>query len=345
MITISSNLATGFVVDVITNSTNIDDLHETSDPRWDAWIAKRRYTENLLKKLDLYDNQLVLSKTYPTNSGQIYGGAEQVIVNTWGKNLLQPCCAASLMLYIMESNGLTDEEKEYAKSVLFHTLDSNYTPTGRAYPAGTLFYDKSGEAYDTVEDISHFTLPNGQKGVLTIFSNGFQRGESDFYVIARFAEMILAKFQLNNGSPPTFTVTADQNITCSGPSAKVHKRDATSPDTIGNTFFTMSTSAGDTPDVCTIQVHIPKEGLYAVHVYTPTYDHMTDGSTTITFHDKYQASATAYQPRETMSSWAPVGEYIFTAGTLSMQITNANVKKASGEHVINAVRFSMYPLP
>jgi hypothetical protein len=236
MITVSSNLATGFVIDAITNTTNIDDMNSTSDPRWSEWIQRRRYTENLLISLGLYENQRTLSKTFPTNSGQGPVGAEKIIIDTMGRNLLQPCCAASIMLYIMEH--LAPNERDYAKSLLYHTLESAYTTIGRGLPAGTVLYNKVGEAYDTVEDIAHFTLPNGQQAIMAVFSNGFQRPESDSYILARFAEVLIERLRLNDGSPPVVISTADTaDLTCEGSTIVKHVTDASSPDAIGKTFF------------------------------------------------------------------------------------------------------------
>jgi hypothetical protein len=345
MITVSSNLATGFIVDILTNTTNIGDLTSASDPRWEEWITKRRYTENILKRLNLYDNQRVLSKTYPTNSGQIYAGAEKVVTEVFGKNAMNPCCAANLMLYVLESNGLSEAEHEYAKSLLYHTLDSPYTATGRGFPAGTLLYDKTGDAYDTTEDISHFTLPNGQTGILAVFSNGLQRGDQDFRVIARFAEMVIEKLKLNAGGPPVISVTADSGqIVCQGPTSKKRASSKSSPDTIGSSFYTFSASASVNPDVCTVTVEIPSEGLYDVHVYTPTYENLTT-STQFEIKDKYRANLVVYDPQQAVSTYAYIGEYVLTGGTQTIIIANHDVKKIAGESVVNAVRFSKYPSP
>jgi hypothetical protein len=48
MIIISSNLDTGYVVDAITNTTNIDDLTSINDTRWVHWFYQRLSTERLL---------------------------------------------------------------------------------------------------------------------------------------------------------------------------------------------------------------------------------------------------------------------------------------------------------
>jgi protein phosphatase methylesterase 1 len=79
MIIISSNWDTGYVVDAITNTTNIDDLTSVNDTRWSQWFNQRLFTERLLKDLNLYENQILRSKTYPTNSGKLPVDSEAVL--------------------------------------------------------------------------------------------------------------------------------------------------------------------------------------------------------------------------------------------------------------------------
>ncbi|CAF4737665.1 unnamed protein product, partial [Rotaria magnacalcarata] len=75
-------LDTGYVVDAITNTTNIEDLTSTNDTRWSTWLYERLSTERLLKELNVYENQIIRSKTYPTNSGQLPIGSESVLLRT-----------------------------------------------------------------------------------------------------------------------------------------------------------------------------------------------------------------------------------------------------------------------
>jgi hypothetical protein len=172
MVIISSNLDTGYVVDAITNTTNIENLYSTNDTRWSDWYDQRLSTELLLKELDLYANQIVRSKTYPTNSGQSPFGSESVLIASGQRNFLQSCCTASFMLYLMQTRPIN--ELEYMKAMLYRTHYSDQTTFGSGLPAGTIIYSKSGNAYDTVEEIAYIILPNGKEIILSAFSNGQQ---------------------------------------------------------------------------------------------------------------------------------------------------------------------------
>jgi len=104
MVIISSNLDTGYVVDAITNTTNIDDLTSINDARWAHWFYQRLSTELLLQELNLYENQILRSKTYPTNSGQGPVGSEAVLIRSpLQPNRLQSCCTASYILFLMQT--------------------------------------------------------------------------------------------------------------------------------------------------------------------------------------------------------------------------------------------------
>ena len=58
---------------------------------------------------------------------------------------------------------------------------------GNGLPAGTILYSKSGNAYDTVEEIAYIILPNGKEIVLSAYSNGLSEiTANDFYILGRF---------------------------------------------------------------------------------------------------------------------------------------------------------------
>jgi protein phosphatase methylesterase 1 len=337
MITISSNLATGFVVDVITNTTNIDDLTSMDDPRWESWIYKRRYTERLLQKLGLYDNQVVLGKTYPTNSGQMPVGAEKVILDKISGNRLQPCCTASLILYIMTQ--LPQDEFEYAKTLLNHDINGHDAVTGRGLPAGTLVFNKDGRAYDTLEEISYIMLPNGQDIVLSVFTNGYQRGESDYYVLGRFAEMLIARLKLNEGGLPT-VYGLPEDLEC-GIGARKHDTDKNAPDAIGKYYYTMRGTQLGRPDYCSWYIPLKEEGLYSVMIWIPSYNGSM-GQASVKVTKAHGTGLFSYDQHASIGSWAPVGDFIF-GKYARVTITNEGAESEGTTIVANAVRLSKYP--
>jgi hypothetical protein len=338
MIVYSDNVETGFVVDAVTETRNIPDLNSTSDPRWQSWINKRMYAQNLLQKLELLDNEVVLSKTYPTNSGGDRYGAEKLLVQEYGMNQMQPCCAASLMLHVM--NELTEEETDYAKTMLFHRRNDNWSPFGYGLPPGTILWDKSGDAYDTVEDIARIVLPNNQEFILVAFSNGLQR-ETDFGVLGMFAEKVIDAFGFLHKAPgpAIVTLTADMksNFTFSGAWKINTDISGTAPDRIGQTIYTVQQNQQANFYWTT---YVPA-GFYEISIYIPT---VSSQSSTITVSVKH-----AYGTEDTTltvapSRWNKIGDYILVEGLQNQIVTI----KSSGDStpkliVSNAVRFAQYP--
>ena len=335
MIIISSNLDTGYVVDAITNTTNIDDLTSVNDTRWSHWFDQRLSTERLLQSLNLYENQIVRSKTYPTNSGQGPVGSESVLLRSpLQSNLLQPCCTASFMLYLLQTRPLN--EQEYMKALLYRTLDSTDSTFANGLPAGTILYSKVGDAYDTVEEIAYIILPNGQEIILSAYSNGLQRLASDFYILGRFAELVLNQFSLNSSSTVVFT-TDDQDIyTCSSP--PVTHNTSLPKDNIGSSLITFT-------DSCIIHPTLSKRGVYSVSIWTPSYFTSSSPSNAVlnvAVTDAYNFTegddGYRIDQRVRISQWITVGDFVLNPGR-----QNVYLKAVNELSVFNAVRFSMRP--
>lgn len=138
MITYSDNLETGFVVDTISEQTNIYDMTNASDPRFLPWLAKRNFTQNYFRELNLIGNQIFIGKTYPTNSGEWPLGSEAVQRSYTGSNAMAPCCAASLILHTMYR--LPKEQTEYAKRLLFHRHFDDWSAIAPALPPGSKYF-------------------------------------------------------------------------------------------------------------------------------------------------------------------------------------------------------------
>ncbi|CAF0812388.1 unnamed protein product [Adineta ricciae] len=335
MIIVSSNLDTGYVVDAITNTTNIDDLTSTNDTRWSNWLNQRLYTERLLKDLNLYENQIIRSKTYPTNSGQSPVGSETVLLRSpSSRNLLQSCCTASFMLYLMQTRP--KNELDYMKSMLYHTLESEQTTFGNGLPAGSRIYSKVGNAYDTVEEIAYIILPNGKEIVLSAFSNGFQRPASDFYILGRFTEMVLEKFSLNSSATQIFTTDNEDIYTCNSDMMKYTS--SLPKDTLGQSLITFNTS-------CIIHPTLTERGVYTVSIWNPSYLNSTSGATSrinVAVTDAYDETdgdyGYVYNQQTTVSRWVSVGDFLLNPGRQTVYI-----KALNQQSVFNAIRFSMHP--
>ncbi|CAF0722768.1 unnamed protein product [Rotaria sp. Silwood1] len=335
MVVVSSNLDTGYVVDAITNTTNIDNLTSVNDTRWPDWCYERLSTERLLQELNLYENQIIRSKTYPTNSGQLPTGSELVLLRSpYQRNLLQSCCTASFMLYLMKTRS--NNELQYMKSMLYRTLESDHTTFGNGLPAGTILYSKSGNAYDTVEEIAYIILPNGKEIILSAFSNGFQRRATDYYILGRFAEMILNKFTLASPSTILFTTDNQHIYTCANNPIKYTT--SLPKDNIGQSLITFNNS-------CIIHPILSTRGVYTVSIWNPSF---LDSSTNINSRlnvavtDAYNYTdgddGYVYDQQASLSRWISVGDFVLDAGR-----QNVYLKALGQQSVFNAIRFSMHP--
>ena len=332
MIIISSNLDTGYVVDAITNTTNLDDLTSVNDSRWSHWFNQRLTTERLLQGLNLYENQIVRSKTYPTNSGQGPVGSEDVLIKAPLRgNLLQSCCTASFMLYLMQTRPAN--EVQYMQDLLYRTLVSDYTTFANGLPAGTVLYSKVGNAYDTLEEIAYMILPSGREIVLSAYSNGFQRGASDFYILGRFAELVLSKFSLDLPSTRIFTTDNPDIYACSH--KPVRHNSSLPKDTIGSSLITFT-------DSCFINPTVSERGVYTVSIWTPSYFTSSNVRLNVAVTDAYNFTDGDYgyviDQRVSVSRWVPVGDFILNPGRQTVYI-----KAIDDEAVFNAIRFSMHP--
>jgi protein phosphatase methylesterase 1 len=335
MVTVSSNLDTGYVVDAITNTTNIDDLTSVNDTRWAHWFQQHLSTERLLQELNLYENQVVRSKTYPTNSGQSPIGSEAVLRRSpLPGNLLQSCCTASFMLYLMQTRP--PNELQYIKGLLYHTLDSAFTEFGNGLPAGTILYSKYGDAYDTVEEIAYIILPTGQEIILSAFSNGFQRRPGDFFILGRFAELVINKFSLNSPSTITFTTDNQDIYTCQNEAVKYNS--SLPKDNIGNSLITFNSS-------CIIHPSLSARGVYSVSIWNPSYFNSLPNPTAglnVAVTDAYNFtdgdSGYFIDQKVTFSRWVSVGDFLLNPGR-----QNVYLKSLNQLSVFNAIRFSMHP--
>ena len=149
----SDNVATGVVVDAITGAPN----GPVEGADYDAWFARRLYTENLLAQHDLLAGQKFINKTYPTNSGEEPAGLEALARERHGRNSMNADGAANLMLALV-TGEFGEPAAEYIRSRLRRPLVSRNSSMGGGFPEGTVYESKIGDAYDTLAEIVHAEL-------------------------------------------------------------------------------------------------------------------------------------------------------------------------------------------
>jgi hypothetical protein len=199
MIVMSRNVATGVVVDTITGAPN--GPVEGADVG--AWIEKRRYTERVLGQAGLLGNQRLFTKTYPSNSGEGPAGLEELAWKQLGRNAMSTNLAAGLML-ALQSGSIEPQATQYVRSLLRRPTFSSHGSLGTGLPPGSLHENKSGVAFDTLEDIMYAELPNGRRLIIAALSNGWDQREPQPWDIARlgrFTELLVERLGLAQGLP------------------------------------------------------------------------------------------------------------------------------------------------
>jgi sterol desaturase/sphingolipid hydroxylase (fatty acid hydroxylase superfamily) len=206
MIVESDNVATGFVVDAISGAVN--GPVEGADV--EAWIERRRYTERVLEQAGLLGGQRLFTKTYPTNSGEEPADLEKLAWQRLGRNAMSADLAARLMLAI-QSGTLEPQATAYMRSLLRRPTFSPHSALGAGLPPGTLYENKIGVAFDTLEDIVYAQLPNGRRLIIAAFSNGLDEHDAepwDVTRLGRFTELLLDRLGLRGGMPTSLYVNA-----------------------------------------------------------------------------------------------------------------------------------------
>ncbi len=185
----SDNVATGVVVDAITGAVN----GPAEGVDFDAWFARRLYTENFLAEHGLLDGQRFINKTYPTNSGEEPTGLEALARERHGRNSMHPDGGAQLMLALV-SDEFGKPAAEYIRSRLRRPLVSRNSSMGGGFPEGTVYESKIGDAYDTLAEIVHAELPDGRRLIIAAFSNGRDPDgpdEQDLTALANFSRLLI----------------------------------------------------------------------------------------------------------------------------------------------------------
>ena len=199
MLEVSDNVATGVVVDAITGVTN----GPVEGADFEAWLARRLYTEDLLKDHGLLGNQRLVNKTYPTNSGEMPQELEKLALERHGRNSMTADGSARLMLAVI-SGEFGAAATDYLRLRLRRPRISPESAMGGGLPEGTVFESKFGSAYDTLAEIAHAELPDGRRIIIAAYSNGRDPDgpdEQDPSALAGFAALLLERLTTPQAGP------------------------------------------------------------------------------------------------------------------------------------------------
>ncbi len=175
MVAVSSNDATGFVVDSITGTTSGPEL---AGREWERW-KDRRNAVNRFFQARGYGDVNANQKTFCEDA---YGREQAFRDGGKNRNRMTPDAAARLFSQIVRGEiagaGGTRE--------MLGLLSRNVTPAkpyeemesedarlaGQKLPPGTRFWSKSGDAYDVHHLVARVVLPGGADFVLAVFTKG-----------------------------------------------------------------------------------------------------------------------------------------------------------------------------
>jgi beta-lactamase class A len=186
MIVDSLNEATGYIVDLLTDTTSGPEL---SSAEMEQWHDKREWVNRYFTSLG-YTNINVNKK--PWCEGP-YGRETQAIkLYDPKRNWLTTDATARLLMEIVTGKAVSKARCEQMKELLARDYSNsantnrqakNYT--GSALPSGAKLWSKAGWTSETRHDAAYVELPNGARFVLVIFTVNHAENQDILSYVAR----------------------------------------------------------------------------------------------------------------------------------------------------------------
>jgi len=194
MITVSSNDATGFVVDCLTGTTSGPQL---TGREWEAWKEKR----NAVNRFFQTRGYRGLNANQKTFCEDAYGREQAFREDGKNRNSMTPDLVARLFVQIFRGEIVGPEGTREMLKLLSRDIGSEQPLeemeqedarlAGHGLPAGARFWAKSGDAYDVHHLVARVLLPNGSDFVLAVFTRGVKTVPD---VIPRVFQKVAAHF-------------------------------------------------------------------------------------------------------------------------------------------------------
>jgi beta-lactamase class A len=194
MITVSSNDATGFVMDSITGTTSGPEL---SGREWEEW-KERRNAVNRFFSARGYKDFNADQKTFCEDA---YGREQAFRDGGRNRNRMTTDLVARLFKEIARGEiagpagtqeMLTLLSRDVTPAKPFDDLElEDARLSGQRLPSGTRFWSKSGDAYDVHHLVARVGLPNGSDFVLAVFTKGVKAVPG---VIPRVFERVATRY-------------------------------------------------------------------------------------------------------------------------------------------------------
>jgi hypothetical protein len=214
------------------------------------------------------------------------------------------------------------------KSLLQRERYGGHGGFGRGLPPGADFRAKNGLAYDTLQEIAAFTLPDGRRFVVAAFSNGLDKEDPphDVGTLGGFIEELLSLRPPSAGeSSGTWMRIADASDTA-----------VASPDWNGTARKGARSESGrvyqsDSADAeFSWRIAVPAPGRYEVSTWYPA----ADGQSSSAAYSAAGIQLATLDQRRWNARWLPLGT-VDVAG-LELEVTVRN--GGTGTLVADALR-------
>lgn len=175
MITVSSNDATGFVVDSITGTTSGPEIADAAE--WKTWQARRNAVNDWYRRRG-YTNLNANQKTFCEDA---YGREQAFRHGGRNRNRMSAAEAARLFKELSEGEVAGPERTDEMMTLLSREIGPEKLEdaeledarlAGQGLPKGSRLWAKSGDAYDYHHLVGRIRLPNGEEIVLAVFTKG-----------------------------------------------------------------------------------------------------------------------------------------------------------------------------
>jgi beta-lactamase class A len=186
MIVDSLNEATGYVVDLLTDTTSGPELPPTE---FEAWFAKRQAVNRYFTSLG-YQNINVNRKTWCEGP---YGREKQLANQSPpdNRNWLTTQATARLFTEIVTGRAVTPARcKQMMALHERQPFDANANTQSREYtgavlPAGSKLWSKAGWTSEVRHDAAYVELPTGERFILVTFTVGHSKEKEIVPAVAR----------------------------------------------------------------------------------------------------------------------------------------------------------------
>ncbi len=194
MVTVSSNDATGFVVDSITGTTSGPEIADPAE--WRKWKARREAVNDWYRPRG-YTNLNADQKTFCEDA---YGREQAFRDGGKNRNRMTAVESARILKEIVRGEvagpALTDEmltllSRSTGPDKLDETEQEDARLAAQGLPKGSRIWAKSGDAFDFHHLVARVVLPNGAEFIVAVFTKGVKDVPQ---VIPRVYEKVAAYF-------------------------------------------------------------------------------------------------------------------------------------------------------